>query len=185
MGWRSDGAIELALYQERGVKPRRVDAAQRVWVALLSRLFNWRDALVVVRPETLIRRHRAGWRLFWRCNSRPGRPPIPLEPRQLIRRMATENPPWGEERTTPAHSDSEPTPLLPGETRRRESAHFGERLSNAIGLSLGKHCDRAAREPFLRNRPHLANQEIGVLVKLRPCEDTRPKWHGGASSLEL
>jgi len=65
---------------------------------MLSRLFDWRDALVVVRPETLIRWHRAGWRLFWRIKSRPGRPPIPLELRQLIRRMATENPLWGEER---------------------------------------------------------------------------------------
>jgi len=89
---------ELALYQERGVKPRRVDAATRVSLALLSRMFDWRGALVVVRPETLIRWHRASWRLFWRCKSRPGRPPIPLELRQLIRRMATENPLWGEER---------------------------------------------------------------------------------------
>ena len=89
---------QLALYLERGAKPRRVDAATRVSLALLSRLFDWRDALVVVRPETLIRWHRAGWRVFWRIKSRPGRPPIPLELRQLIRRMATENPIWGEER---------------------------------------------------------------------------------------
>ncbi len=89
---------QLALHQERGIKTRRVDAATRVSLALLSRLFDWRDALVVVRPETLIRWHRAGWRLFWRIKSRPGRPPIPLELRQLIRRMATENPIWGEER---------------------------------------------------------------------------------------
>jgi hypothetical protein len=83
---------------QRGVMPRRVDGATRVSLALLSRLFDWRDALVVVRPETLIRWHRAGWRLFWRLKSRPGRPPIPLELRRLIRRMATENPIWGEER---------------------------------------------------------------------------------------
>ena len=89
---------ELALYRERRVKPRRVEAATQVSLALLSRLFEWRDALVVVRPETLMRWHRAGWRLFWRCKSRPGRPPIPLELRQLIRRMARENPLWGEER---------------------------------------------------------------------------------------
>jgi hypothetical protein len=55
---------QLALYRERGVRPRRVDAATRVSLALLSRLFDWRDALVVVRLETLIRWHRAGWRLF-------------------------------------------------------------------------------------------------------------------------
>ena len=89
---------QLTLHQERGVRPRRVDAATRLSLALLSRLFDGRDALVVVRPETLIRWHRAGWRLFWRIKSRPGRPPIPLELRRLIRRMASENPLWGEER---------------------------------------------------------------------------------------
>jgi hypothetical protein len=40
---------QLALYMERHVKPRRVDAAARVSLALLSRLFEWRSALVVVR----------------------------------------------------------------------------------------------------------------------------------------
>jgi hypothetical protein len=54
------------MYVERGVKPRRVDPVTRVTLALLSRFFNWRDALVVVRPETMIRWHRAGWRLSWR-----------------------------------------------------------------------------------------------------------------------
>jgi putative transposase len=89
---------QLALYQERGVKPRRIDAATRVSLAWLTRLCNWRTCLIVVRPETVIRWHRAGWRLLWRYKSRPGRPPIPLELRRLIRRMATENPLWGEQR---------------------------------------------------------------------------------------
>jgi len=57
---------QLALYVERGVKPRRIDAATRLILALLSRLFAWRSALVVVRPQTVIRWHRAGFRLLWR-----------------------------------------------------------------------------------------------------------------------
>jgi len=65
---------------------------------LLSRLCDWRSCLIVVRPETVVRWHRAGWRLLWRYKSRPGRPPIPLELRELIRRMASDNPLWGEER---------------------------------------------------------------------------------------
>jgi putative transposase len=89
---------QLALYMERGVKPRRIDAATRVSLAWLTRLCDWRSCLIVVRPETVIRWHRAGWRLLWRYKSRPGRPRIPMELRQLIRRMATENPLWGEER---------------------------------------------------------------------------------------
>ncbi len=88
----------MALYTERGIKPRRVDPVNRISLALLSRFCDWRDALVVVKPETMIRWHRAGWKLFWRLKSRPGRPPIPLELQALIRRMANENPSWGEER---------------------------------------------------------------------------------------
>jgi putative transposase len=88
---------QLALYIERGVRPRRIDAATRVSLAMLAKLFDWHSALVVVRPATLIRWHRASWRLLWRLKSRPGRPPIPRELRMLIRRMGAENPLWGEE----------------------------------------------------------------------------------------
>lgn len=64
----------------------------------LRRLFNWRDALVVVRPETMVRWHPGGWKLFSRLKSRPGRPPIPRALQTLIRRIANENPSWGQER---------------------------------------------------------------------------------------
>jgi putative transposase len=89
---------QLALFMEREVRPRRVDAATRASLAVLAKLFEWRGALMVVQPATLICWHRAGWSLFWRLRSRPGRPPIPKELRILIRRMASENPLWGEER---------------------------------------------------------------------------------------
>jgi len=89
---------QLALYIERGVQPHRVDAATRISLALLARRFDWRGALVAVQPATMIRWHRAAWRLLWRMKSRPGRLPIPMELRELIRRMALENVLWGEER---------------------------------------------------------------------------------------
>jgi hypothetical protein len=53
---------QLALCIERGVQARRIDAATRVSLALLARLFDWRGALVVVQPATMIRWHRAGRR---------------------------------------------------------------------------------------------------------------------------
>jgi hypothetical protein len=55
------------------------------------------NALVFVKPETVIRWHRAGFRSFWRWKSRcrGGRPKVPLEIRQLIRAMSLANPPWG------------------------------------------------------------------------------------------
>jgi putative transposase len=89
---------QLALYQERHVKPRRATPATRVTLVWLARWCDWRQALVIVRPATLIRWHRQGFRWFWRWTSRPGRPPIPADLRALIRRMAQDNPTWGEER---------------------------------------------------------------------------------------
>src|SRR6202140_1461232 len=89
---------QLASCIERGIKPRRVDHATRVSLALFTRLFDWRDTVVIVRPATIVRWHRMGWRIFWRWKCRAPRPPIPSELRSLIRRMATENPLWGEER---------------------------------------------------------------------------------------
>ena len=59
---------------------------------------DWRPILTVVKPDTLIRWHRQGWRLFWRWKSRPGRPPIPRDLQRLIVSMAQANPTWGEER---------------------------------------------------------------------------------------
>jgi transposase InsO family protein len=55
------------------------------------------SALAIVRPETVIRWHRAGFRLYWRWKSRPrgGRPKVPLDVRQLIRDISIANPLWG------------------------------------------------------------------------------------------
>jgi putative transposase len=89
---------QLALYQERQIKPHRATQATRMALACLARWFDWRHALVLVQPATLIRWHRQGFRLLWRWTSQSGRPPIPADLRALIRRMARDNPTWGEER---------------------------------------------------------------------------------------
>jgi putative transposase len=105
--WRAPAALtaenlflrkQLALYQERQIKPRRATPATRIALIWLARWFDWRQALVVMQPATLICWHRQGFRLFWRWKSRPGRPPIPADLQALIRRMARENPSWGKER---------------------------------------------------------------------------------------
>ena len=90
---------QLALCLERQVKPRRAKVPTRLTLVLLSRLFAWREALTIVKPDTLIRWHRQGFRLFWRWKSKPrGRPRVPVELQKLIVEMANENPTWGEER---------------------------------------------------------------------------------------
>ena len=68
-------------------------------MATLSGMFQWRDALVNVKPDTLLRWHRKGFRLFWGWKSKPtGRPRLPRDLRDLIWKMGAENPIWGEER---------------------------------------------------------------------------------------
>ena len=90
---------QLALYLEHKVNPRRARDATPFTLVLLSRLFAWREALTIVKPDTFIRWHRKGFRMFWRWKSkRRGRPRVPAELRKLIVEMANENPPWGEER---------------------------------------------------------------------------------------
>src|SRR5215813_2298828 len=89
---------QLACYQERKIKPRRFDDAARISLLLLAQLFDWKKALVNVRPETLIGWHRQAFRLFWHWKSRGGRPPLPKDIRRLIVEMASNNPTWGQER---------------------------------------------------------------------------------------
>jgi transposase InsO family protein len=90
---------QLALYRERRMQPRCADDATRITLAGLSRFLEWRQLLVIVKPETLIRWHRKGFRLFWRWKSRPpGRPAIPADVQRLIATMAAANHTWGEER---------------------------------------------------------------------------------------
>src|SRR5690348_12555393 len=55
---------QLALYLERQAKPRRADDATRLTLVALSRFVDWRRLLTIVRPDTLIRWHRKGFRLF-------------------------------------------------------------------------------------------------------------------------
>jgi putative transposase len=65
----------------------------------LGTLFNWRSALVVVKPNTFVKWHRTAFRTFWVWESRKrGRPPLPANIRKFVREMAADNPIWGEQR---------------------------------------------------------------------------------------
>ena len=101
---RCDTALEvLALRQQVAVLKRKrprptLNSLDRLFWTTLRRFWSrWTDVLVIVKPETVIGWHRAGFRLYWRWRSRPrgGRPKITDEIRVLIRRMAEENATWG------------------------------------------------------------------------------------------
>jgi transposase InsO family protein len=89
---------QLAYYQEREIRPRRLIDAGRLSLVLWSRFFDWKESLAIVAPETFLRWHRKGFQFYWRWKSRGGRPALPKEVRQLIARMVQENITWGEER---------------------------------------------------------------------------------------
>ncbi len=89
---------QLAFYEERQVRPRRLDDSARFSLILWSRLFPIAEALVIVKPETLIGWHRKGFQWFWKWKSQAGRPRIPENIRKLIVQMAQENPTWGQAR---------------------------------------------------------------------------------------
>lgn len=60
---------QLAFYEEHKIRPRLLTDATRLTLVLWARWFNWKDALIIVKPETLIGWHRKGFRLFWRWKS--------------------------------------------------------------------------------------------------------------------
>jgi transposase InsO family protein len=104
---RSELVAENALLRQqlivlaRSVKRPRVSPSDRLLLVLLaSRVRAWRQALLVVQPDTLLRWHRAGFRLFWRWRSAPRHRPPRVAPDTvaLILRMARENRLWGAER---------------------------------------------------------------------------------------
>ena len=67
------------------------------WVGLSRVWTEWRGALVIVKPETVIAWHRRGFRAFWHWKSRRrmGRPSVPADVRALIGTMSAANPRWG------------------------------------------------------------------------------------------
>jgi putative transposase len=89
---------QLAFYEERETQSRRLNNSARLSLVIWSQLFDWRSALVIVKPETLIGWHRSGFKLFWKWKSRVGRPRLHENIRKLIIRMALENPTWGQAR---------------------------------------------------------------------------------------
>ena len=101
---RSDTAIEvLALRQQVAIlkrqrpRPKLKPLDRLFWTTLRHFWSRWSDVLVIVKPETVIGWHRAGFQLYWRWRSRrrSGRPRITPEIRGLIRRLAEENVDWG------------------------------------------------------------------------------------------
>jgi len=93
---------QLVIARRSVKRPRCTPADRALLVLLAGRLRAWRDALLIVQPETLLRWHRQLFRRYWRRRSRTAapahRPPLAPETVALVRAMAAANHTWGAER---------------------------------------------------------------------------------------
>jgi len=90
---------QLVVLRRSAPERLRLTSADRIfWVWLRHVWSDWKSALMIVKPETVVTWHRKGFRLFWRWKihgGKPGRPRVPKEVRDLIRMMSRNNPRWG------------------------------------------------------------------------------------------
>ena len=89
---------QLSILKKRHPRPRLTEGDRLFWLWLSRVWKSWAEALVIVKPETVIGWHRRGFRWFWTRKSRrrgPGRPPIAPEVKALIFQMAQANSTWG------------------------------------------------------------------------------------------
>jgi hypothetical protein len=94
---------QLLVLQRRHPQPRLRNAHRQFWICASRWFTDWRNSLLIVKPETVLRWHRRGWRAYWSWRSnrkrrRIGRRPIPQNLQTLIRQMAVENRLWGQKR---------------------------------------------------------------------------------------
>lgn len=90
---------QLGMFRERKCRPRRATTREKIALVLLARLHNWKDSIVIVKPRTFLGWMRAltvrNWlRICRESRRRPGRPRLEPEARELIARLAAENPTW-------------------------------------------------------------------------------------------
>jgi putative transposase len=90
---------QLVVLKRRRRRPSLSPFDKLFWVAVSRIWSGWKQALIIVTPETVVRWHRAGFRLYWKLTSRArtrvGRKPTPKEVRELIFQMVVENPTLG------------------------------------------------------------------------------------------
>lgn len=157
LGFRSHADLQLeviALRRQLAVLRRnqrtrvRLTRLDRTFWILLYRLWPCcLDALVIVKPSTVIRWHRKGFRAFWSWKSRRrrrGRPPVAADIRNLIRRMSRETPLWG-------------APRIHGEMLK-----LGIAISQAV---VSKYTTRHSRPPSQTRRTFLRNH-LGCLASV-------------------
>ena len=154
---------QLAVLQ-RSVRRPRLSRWDRILWVWLSRVWaSWRSNLVIVQPPTVLAWHRRGFQRYWRWKSKAkpvGRPRLDPELRQLIRRMARENPTWGRRRTR-----AELT-LLGYEVAELTVAKYMPRTTSAI-----RFCRSSPLRPGSRTSSTKQPGTSGRVLRRKSCAD--------------
>jgi hypothetical protein len=129
------------LRRQRPGRPRLLTIDRLLWVWLYRIWPRCLDAMVLVKPETVVQWHRQGFRLFWRWRSRSGRPSVDRETRDLVRQISSANPLWG-------------APRIHGELLK-----LGIEISQA---TVAKYMVRRRAKPSPTWRSFLRNQAQGI-----------------------
>ncbi len=129
------------LRRQRPGRPRLFAIDRLLWVCLYRLWPRCLNAMVLVKPATIVQWHRQGFRLFWRWRSRSGRPSVDREIRDLIRQMNAANPLWG-------------APRIHGELLK-----LGIEVSQA---TVAKYMVRRRGTPSQKSRTFLRNHAEGI-----------------------
>ncbi len=93
---------QLVVLQRQVQRPQLTNTDRTIMVLLASKLRTWKRTLLIVKPDTLLRWHRAGFQLFWKAKShatsRSRKPKLAVETIDLIKQLARDNRLWGAER---------------------------------------------------------------------------------------
>jgi len=140
----------LALWQHLAIMKQsihrpKIRKRDRIFWVMLSRLWHgWKNVLIVVQPETVIRWHRKGFKLYWKFKSQKtesGRPSTDKKVQKLIKKMIKANPLWG-------------APILHGELIKLDIENSERTVSNMIKrYNVGKPPSQTWRT-FLKNHMH-------------------------------
>ena len=158
---------QLAVLGRSGKRPKLRQRDRVFWVLLSALWPDWRSALMIVKPDTVLGWRRRGFRLLWCWKSRsrkPGRPRINEEIRELIRQMCRENPTWGAPRIESelrllGYDVAERTVskymVRPGRPRTQTWRTFlNNHAPDAVHIDILKACDSTIRQlcdfPILR-----------------------------------
>ena len=115
------------MLRRRVKRPPCVGSTANLIGAVAGRFRRLFAAILMVKPETVIKWDRAGWRLLWRWRARrsPGRPPIDADLRARIRRMWRDNPTWGENRIAGSWPSSDIATTSTRDSHHCNSSHGG------------------------------------------------------------